>query len=184
MPPINKTMFLGLIFGPYALSWILSLVSLLLNLFGNDSLAVAAAGLSCFGLLFMVLMIVMFAILIYKLWETIQDGDARTTPGKACGFLFIPFFNFYWIFVALWGWSKDFNAYIKEKNVSTPLVSEGFTLTLCIVWVASILPSLIPFVGSLLGLVVASLLFVFFLRAIDGANAARAAKSPAPEPAA
>jgi len=51
-------------------------------------------------------------ILVYKLWQVIQDGFARTNPGKAVGFLFIPFFNFYWWFVAFFGLSKDQNAYI------------------------------------------------------------------------
>ncbi len=184
MPAINKNMFLGLIFGPYALSWVLSLVSLLLSFFGNDSLALAAAGLSCFGLVFTIVMIVMVAVLVYKLWETIQDGSPRTTPGKACGFLFIPFFNLYWIFVAYWGWAKDFNAYIKDKGVSTPEINETIPLVLCIAVCVMIIPSLIPFVGLFFGLITVGLLFLFFLKAIDGANAVRATKAPAPEPTA
>src|SRR5215472_4189380 len=41
-------------------------------------------------------------VLIYQMWQSIQDGHARTTPGKAVGFLFIPFFNLYWMFQAVW----------------------------------------------------------------------------------
>jgi hypothetical protein len=37
-------------------------------------------------------------VILWKMWSSIQDGNARTTPGKAIGFLFIPFFNIYWIF--------------------------------------------------------------------------------------
>lgn len=51
-------------------------------------------------------------ILVYKFWQVIQDGYTRTTPGKAVGFLFIPFFNLYWWFVAFFGLSKDQNAFI------------------------------------------------------------------------
>jgi hypothetical protein len=53
-------------------------------------------------------------ILVYKFWQILQDGFARTTPGKAVGFMFIPFFNFYWLFVAYYGLSKDQDAYIKR----------------------------------------------------------------------
>jgi hypothetical protein len=69
-------------------------------------------GLMCvFEIPFFVGMVLQY-ILVYKFWQVIQDGFARTTPGKAVGFLFIPFFNFYWWFVAFFGLSKDQNAYI------------------------------------------------------------------------
>ena len=32
------------------------------------------------------------------------------TPGKAVGFLFIPVFGLYWMFVSIWGLGKVFNA--------------------------------------------------------------------------
>jgi hypothetical protein len=51
-------------------------------------------------------------ILLYKLWKNIQDGYASTTAGKAVGFMFIPFFNFYWFFRVYWGLAKDLNRYI------------------------------------------------------------------------
>ncbi|HUV53539.1 MAG TPA: hypothetical protein VMW64_10785, partial [Dehalococcoidia bacterium] len=41
---------------------------------------------------------VVVCVFIHKAWASIQDGHARTGPCKALGFLFIPFFNFYWIF--------------------------------------------------------------------------------------
>ena len=34
----------------------------------------------------------------YKIWNTIQDDYVRTTPGKAIGFLFIPFSIFIGLF--------------------------------------------------------------------------------------
>lgn len=56
--------------------------------------------------------LVLYFILMYRFWQIIQDGFARTTPGKAVGFLFIPVFNFYWYFVAYLGLAKDQNKYI------------------------------------------------------------------------
>ena len=51
-------------------------------------------------------------ILTYRYWQVVQDGFARTSPGKAVGFLFIPFFNYYWMYVAYHGLAIDMNGYI------------------------------------------------------------------------
>lgn len=41
-------------------------------------------------------------LILSRMWGAIQDGQTQITVGKAIGFLFIPFFNIYWIFRA-WG---------------------------------------------------------------------------------
>lgn len=46
-------------------------------------------------------------LLTYRYWQTIQEGSARTTPGKAVGFQFIPFFSIYWLFPAYFGLAQD-----------------------------------------------------------------------------
>lgn len=47
----------------------------------------------------------------------IADGQARTSPGRALGFLFIPFYNLYWMFQVLPGWASDFNAYCARHGI-------------------------------------------------------------------
>jgi predicted RNA-binding Zn-ribbon protein involved in translation (DUF1610 family) len=96
-----------------------------------------------------VLVLVFYLFLIYKLWTTVQDERAATTPGKAIGFLFIPFFNLYWQFVALWGLAKDLNRHSREYRIDAPRANEGLALASCVVYCCS----LIPYVGSLLSLV-------------------------------
>jgi len=59
-------------------------------------------------------------ILFYLYWKIIQDEFTRTTPGTAIGFLFIPFYNFYWCFRAFWGLSKESNKYISRHFSSQP----------------------------------------------------------------
>lgn len=71
-------------------------------------------------------------VLLYKVWAAIQDGHASTTPGKAVGFLFIPFFQLYWVFRAYWGYAKDYNFYIDRHNISTSRLPEGLFLAYCI----------------------------------------------------
>lgn len=179
MQPINKNLFLGVILGPYALYILLAFVGTLLQLFGNQSIAMVAAGFSCFGMLFGIVSVVFAAILVFKIWESIQGKHARTTPGIACGFMFIPLFNLYWVFVAIAGWAKDFNAYIKAKNIETPSMAEGIALATSIAFVCQIL-SIIPLLGSLFLIAFMVLMFLFFSKAIDGANAVRAQHAPAP----
>lgn len=50
--------------------------------------------------------LIVFFVLTYRMWAAIQDGHARTTPGKAVGYQFIPFYNLYWVFQAYWGFAK------------------------------------------------------------------------------
>ena len=84
-------------------------------------------------------------IYVYRAWFSIQPGGAQTTPGKAVGFLFIPFFSLYWIFIAYPGWAKDWNRIRQSySNLSTaPAVSEGLFLAMPICWLCC----LIPFLG-------------------------------------
>ena len=93
-----------------------------------------AVGLMCvFELPFLAGEVLQF-ILVYKFWQMIQDGFARTTPGKAVGFLFIPFFNFYWWIVAFLGLSKDQNAYI-DRHFSANQVDPVRKAHPAIAWV-------------------------------------------------
>jgi hypothetical protein len=59
----------------------------------------------------------MGCIFLYKAWDLIQDGKPRTSPGLAVGFLFIPIFSLYWIFVAFWGLAQDLNMYAQKHEI-------------------------------------------------------------------
>ncbi|MCU0795241.1 MAG: GYF domain-containing protein [Akkermansiaceae bacterium] len=72
---------------------------------------------------------------LHRAWTCIQPGKmARCTPGKAVGFLFIPFFNLYWIFVAWKGLAEDWNRTVSSHDdlKAAPRFSEGLFLALCI----------------------------------------------------
>lgn len=100
------------------------------------------------GLALCVWGVVLTYIYIYRAWLYIQDGYSRTTPGKAVGFLFIPFFNIYWIFQAYWGWAQDYNKYIKRYNLNIPEVPEGLFLAIAILNAVMA----IPYIGALASL--------------------------------
>lgn len=81
---------------------------------------------------------IVLLIFYYKMWKALPPSFARTTPGRAVGFLFIPIFNFYWIFQVYWGWTKDFNNFIRERNLNIQRAPERLALAICIFYAASI----------------------------------------------
>lgn len=81
-------------------------------------------------------------ILLYRYWDLIQDGNPQTTPGSAVGFCFIPFFNFYWTFIAFRGLAQDMNRYCRERAIPAPAVSEQLALWFCILGICSLIPYL------------------------------------------
>lgn len=110
---------------------------------------------------------VVWLVLLYRLWSAIQDGQARTTPGKAVGLLFIPYYNFYWLFRVVWGFSKDYNRYRDRYGLSTPRLPEGLFLAYSILLVCRA----IPFAGWLMS--VPTFIVAMFLvpKACDAVNA-------------
>ena len=170
--PISKGLYIFLIFGLSLLSIALVIPVIGILMANNEDLIFVSLGFSCMAMIGGVVSAVMSNILVYKLWATIQDGPARTTPGKAVGFLFIPFFNLYWVFQAIWGWSVDFNKYTAERGIAARRVPEGMALTLCII-------SVIPYVNILASPVKIVISWIYLSRAIDGANAVRSARAGA-----
>jgi hypothetical protein len=85
---------------------------------------------------------IVFLVLLYKAWACIQDGRARTTPGKAVGFLFIPLFNLYWIFRAIPGFADDYNSYLDRANISAKRLTKGSLQALAVLSVLALIPKL------------------------------------------
>jgi hypothetical protein len=80
-------------------------------------------------------------IILSRCWGILQGTTARTTPAKAVGFLFIPLFSIYWMFVAYAGLATDANKFA-EKQGLTKRISFGLAVTACIL-------SFIPYLNIL-----------------------------------
>jgi hypothetical protein len=78
------------------------------------------------------------------MWGLIQDGYARTSPDRAVGFLFIPFFNFYWVFVAVWGLADDMGRFPRRHGGPLDMVppSSGLALAFCVLFICTCVPYL------------------------------------------
>lgn len=73
-------------------------------------------------------------VYLARLWGALRFAGVRTTAGKAVGFLFVPFFNLYWMFVAFHGLAQDWNRTTTQFQgfEAAPKLSEGVFLTFCI----------------------------------------------------
>jgi hypothetical protein len=99
--------------------------------------------LSIFVVPLAILATVFGCILHYKLWDALPTTERVTSPGKAVGFLFIPFFNFYWYFVSYAGLSTSI------QKASGKQSAYGLGLTLAILSIGQWFFSWIPYFGVL-----------------------------------
>ena len=190
-PPISgiKRARYGLWITLAILTNVLSIFGIVLVFIGEDSYEeglVMLGGLLCaLGVALGIWMVVLYCIYIHRMWRMLPASYARTTPGKAVGFCFIPFYNFYWIFVALYGWSKDYNRFISETGrTHVQRAPEGLFLTMCIFTVVGA----IPFINYLVAIPNAIIMMVvvyYMCRAInamaDECDRRDVASSAAPE---
>lgn len=124
-------------------------------------------GLAIFAALmymqFAVVQTIYIFLLLGKMWGSIQDGVTPISVGKAIGFLFIPVFSVYWIFVAWGSFPRHYNEYIERYKLNAPNLSDG---------VYTILPILM-LVGGILVFPIIALPIVFgyvIARTCDAVN--------------
>lgn len=105
-------------------------------------------------------------LLLYRAWSAVQDGYASITPEKAVGFIFIPFYNFYWIFKAWYGFARDYNRYIERNRLNTPKLEESLFLAFCILFICGV----VPFLGYLTALPFLAIFIITANKTIDAIN--------------
>ena len=76
-----------------------------------------------------------FVFLMFQFWNLVPCEIARTTTEKAAWFSLIPFFNFYWLFVCLWGLGKDLNRTLEQRGIDSR-VNDSLLLGYCIIVIA------------------------------------------------
>jgi predicted Ser/Thr protein kinase len=106
-----------------------------------------------------------WGVLHYQCWTALPERYRATTPAQAAGFIFIPLFNFYWVFVTLPRLADGFNAY-REEHPGQPIRNaRGLGVAKAIGFVCGWTIGWIPGVGSIVAIVDA-VLFVLYYRAI------------------
>lgn len=177
MKKLSKKWYLGSIIGAYVAGMAFLITGVIMIFMGGtikgadfevtDKVLVGRGALLFVpGMAFFIISAIFGYVLLYKAWQAIQDGQPRTTPGKAVGFLFIPLYNLYWIFVAYWGWAKDCNAYISSKGLSLTPLPEKLYLAFPII----MLCSGIPYLGSVTALATIVVFIIISIQMIDSVN--------------
>jgi hypothetical protein len=116
------------------------------------------------GLPILIAAVVFDCIILYWHWTLLQGHGARTTPGKAVGFGFIPFFNFYWWFVSYAGLAQDNNRYMDEAAITGPRMSYGLAIALCVVGIVSTFISWVPVINIIMAVPESIIGFLFVLQ--------------------
>src|SRR4030042_907761 len=91
--------------------------------------------------------------ILRRAWAAIQDGHARTTPNRAIGFLFVPLFNLYWVFVALHGFALDYNAFVTRHRIRARQLSEVSFRAYCAFTVLATGLAIVGFLPTLVAIV-------------------------------
>ncbi len=131
---------------------------------GHLPAIIAGSVLYLAGLAAVIASAVFHLILLYRSWEVVQDGRARTTPGRAVGFMFIPIFNLYWFFVAKFGLAKDLNAFAERHAINSRPVSPGLGLACSILLLLSLIPLVVVF-----AIIPALVVLLLFLKQVTDA---------------
>jgi len=116
------------------------------------------------GLAAIIASVVFYCLILHKCWSLIPADIAKTTPGKAVGYLFIPFFNLYWNFVAYYGLAQAINIETRRNSISGQEVNEGLCLAYCIM----ICCTWIPYLGVLAS-IAAVIIWIISLKQIKDA---------------
>ncbi len=127
--------------------------------------------LAVISLPFSIFYLILLLTFVYKAWRVLQPFAVRTTPGKAVGFLFIPLFNYYWMFRVIWGLARDFNRIVRRHNLSIRPAPEGVALAYCILVPVGAVAAYVPILNPLVPLTSLALFLVFVSRVGNGLNA-------------
>lgn len=82
------------------------------------------------------------SVIVRRGWASIDGGRQGMSPGKAQGFLWIPFFNFYWAFPAFVSLATQTNAKADAENIPEARITRGFGLVIAILFSVTTLTGL------------------------------------------
>ena len=99
--------------------------------------AIVGAVIVCVGFFALLAAPIAAVVWLYQSWSSVPpemrytNGGTWMTPGKAIGFLFIPFFNLVWLFIANLGLCDAVNRTLVARG-GPPRAPRGIALAACI----------------------------------------------------
>jgi hypothetical protein len=173
------------------ISWITALVSfclstafiVIVDFAIMDGEEVDAARIALVGLPIMILAVIFTSLLHYKCWNSLPQQFRTTTPGKAVGFMFIPFFNFYWAFIS---WPKLSEGLTNWQNNSgiKPTHTRGLGISFAILFICHFIIALIavPALAVLLKIALLVIFILYYRNLVRGFNQMLDFSQKKPEP--
>lgn len=127
---MSKKLYIGIYSASFVLLVLFGIITGLIIALGIDRQSRAVENwLPGFAVLiigqFLLIHIVLYFVVLAKMWGAIQDGQTEITVGKAIGFLFIPIFSLYWVFRAWGSFPTEYNKYIERYGLAIPKLSSG-----------------------------------------------------------
>ena len=120
----------------------------------------------------------------YSCWVALPERYRHTTPGQAAGFLFIPVFNFYWVFVSLGRLASGFEAWGADHPDRPIRPAGGLAIAKGASFVAYWSIAWLPGLAALVAIVDAVLFAIYYRAVVFNANQVIAAQPRTPAPAA
>ena len=113
-------------------------------------------------------------ILQYRCWDALTASQRRTTPGKAVGFLFIPFYNFYWVFVSYRGLAFDLGRATAKPDAG------GIGTAMAILFICHWVFFIVPVLNALVDIAYFILWILFTRQVVAQANSLLSAATTLP----
>ena len=110
----------------------------------NEGLIIFGGIIIALGIISCIVGSIFYLVWLYKAWKVASRRPEDPSPGQAVGFLFIPFFNFYWVFRAVPGLSAALHRNLRQVNPSWSGGTAGHGLG-----IATEVISVIPYVNLL-----------------------------------
>ena len=140
-PPPEETSRLNLWFRLGTCISLLAIALLFIVLILEKIFDVTAASILTAFPIFLIIGLLCGCCILHKLWSLIPAEEAKTTPGKVVGFLFIPFFNLYWNFIAFYDLAQTLNSLTSRRALENKKVIKGLCLSFCIFFTFNLLIS-------------------------------------------
>ena len=114
----------------------LALLAMLINVLNPGAISnfIGVSQLCAFGF---------FSVIVRRGWAGIDGGADRLSPAKAQGFLWIPLYNFYWVFPALVSLASQTNAKADAEQIPAGRITRGFGLVIAVLFSVTTLTGLV-----------------------------------------
>ncbi len=106
----------------------------------------------------------------YLCWQALPERFRATSPAQAVGFMFIPFFNFYWGFISFTKLARGFNDLRAEHPELAMRNLEGLGIAKAILFVCVWTVAFIPGLNSVFGLSDLIIFILFYRGIVANAN--------------